>query len=190
MKKDNKKEKVNPLIKEQKTVKNIKIRETSAGEDENVVKKLVIITIVIAVVIIVIYAVTELIKKDPEPATDAVAGSINYDIVSVGTILNRPYDEYYVLVYDSLDENAVLYSTILTKYMQDTEDKDNLKIYFCDLNNKLNSGYYNVGNDNVSNPKATKVDEFDFSDLTLLKVNNGKINKYIEDLEKIKETLK
>lgn len=185
MKKDSKKEKINPVIKNQKTIKNIKVNENS--EDENVVKKLIIITIVIAFIMGIVYIATEFVKDEPEKNEEAVAGEINYDKVAVGTILNRPYDEYYVLVYNAEDTNAVLYSTILTKYMQ---KEDSLKIYFCDLNNKLNSSYYNIGSDNISNPKATTIEEFDFSDLTLIKVNNKKITKYVEKLEDIKEILK
>ena len=58
------------------------------------------------------------------------------------------------------------------------------------MNNKLNNTYYNVGGDNKSNPKATKVEDFDFGDLTLLKISKGKIVEYLEDYEIIKEKLK
>lgn len=187
MKKENKKEKINPMVKNQKNIKNIKVKSSSVSDDENVVKKLIIITIVIAVIIGIVYGVTELVKKDEKIEDTSVAGEINYDKVSAGTILNRPYDEYYVLIYDADDTKAVLYSTILTKYMN---EEDSLKIYFCDLGNKLNSQYHNVNNDNLSNPNASKVEDFDFGDLTLIKVKKGKIVKYIEDLEEIKEILK
>ena len=185
MKRNNKKEKINPMIKNQKKAKSIKVTEIS--EDENVVKKLIIITVIIAVFVGIIYVVTEFFKEEPQKNNDIVNGEINYDKVTVGTILNRPYDEYYVLIYNSEDPNAVLYSTILTRYMQ---KEDGIKIYFCDLNNKLNISYYNVESDNKSNSEATKVEEFDFSDLTLLKVQEGKIVKYLEDLASIKEILK
>lgn len=190
MKKNNNKEKINPIMSDQKKLKNIKVGNTVENEDENVVKKFVIISIVIAALIALIYGVTELLKDEEETTDPIVAGSINYDKVSVGTILNRPYDEYYVLVYDIEDSAAILYSTIMTKYMQNSQEEDYLKIYYCDLGNALNKKYYNVGNDNKSNVEAKSTEEFDFSDLTLLKIKNGKITKYIESLDKIKELLK
>lgn len=184
------KEKINPVIKNQKEVKKIRTTNINDTEDDNTIKSLVIIVIVIAVLIGIIYGVTELLKKDEETTDSVVAGSINYDKTTVGTILNRPYNEYYVLIYDADDSNAVLYSTILTKYMQNSNDEDYIKIYFCDLGNKLNESYYNVNDDNVSNETANNVGEFDFGDLTLLKIKKGKVEKYIEDLDEIKEILK
>ena len=184
-----KKEKINPIMGSQKTVKKIKMKENHDTEDENVVKKFIIITIVIAVLIAIVYGVTELIKGKEETKKSEISGKINYDKASVGTILNRPYEEYYVLVYSADNNDAVLYSTMLTKYMKNKENKDYVKIYFCDLANSLNSSYYNVGNDNKSNPDAKTTKEFDFGDLTLIKVKNNKISKYIEDLDEIKKIL-
>ena len=45
---------------------------------------------------------TEIQKKE-----EIKAGEINYDKVSVGTILNRPYDEYYVLDDKEAEENTI-----------------------------------------------------------------------------------
>ena len=179
--------KENPIMVDQKKVKNIKVDNS---EDTNEIKTFIIIVVVIAVVIGIIYGLTEIFKKDEVPTDDVVAGSVDYDKTAVGMILNRPYDKYYVMVYNSEDDKAVLYSTILTKYTQNSEDKDYVKIYFCDLNNKLNSSYYNKNNDDKSNPKAKTVEDFDFGSLTLLKIEKGKITKYIEDLDSIKEILK
>ena len=187
MKKKTKKEKINPLVMEQKQIKNIKVDNSSVENDENVIKSMTIITCIIVVLIAIVYGVTELLKEKPEEVKEVVAGNINYDKVSVGMLLNRPYDEYYVLVFNSEDSKAILYSTVLTQYLQKEEKK---KIYFCDLNNNLNSPYYNVNNDDKSNPKATKIEDLDFGEITLLKIKNNKINKYIENLDEIKEVLK
>jgi len=186
-KNDSKKSRENQVIMEEKKIKWLKIKDTT--EDENEIKAFIIIIAVIAILVGAIYGLTELLKKDEVAADNTSIGEINYDIVSVGTLLNRPYDEYYVLVYNSDDSKAMLYTALLNRYIQNTNDKDYVKIYHCDLKNKLNSNYYNVNNDNKSNANVTKTEEFDFSDLTLIKVNNGKITKYIEKYEKIKEIL-
>ena len=54
------------------------------------------------------------------------------------------------------------------------------------MGNFLNADYY-VGSDGESNPDAQNISEFAFGDLTLIKVENGKITKYLEDVDAIKE---
>jgi len=174
---------------EKKIIKNERIKYNT-NEDENIIRKLIIITIVVMVAIAGVYLVTELLKKDETKEKVVTPGVINYDKLSVGTLLNRNYKEYYVLVYDSKDEKAVLYSTLLNRYMSQKEQKDYVKIYYCDLDNKLNKEYYNVNNDDKSNPKAENISELDFGKLTLLKVKNGKIVQYVEAFDEIKDILK
>ncbi len=181
--------KENPLIKDIKMNKKAKIKNVTS-DDENEIKRFVIIILVIAVIMGIIYGITELFnnKKDSD-TVDVIDGQINYDKVAVGTILNRPYDEYYVMVYDSTSKEAVKYSAMMTTYKGKTEEEP-LKIYYCDLNNSLNKKYYNVNEDNKSNKKAQKVEDFDFGDLTLLHIKKGKITEYIEDYKTIQEKLK
>jgi len=182
----NKKEKVNPIINTQKDIKNIKIKGTNSSDD-NTIKKLIIIIFIIVVILVFLYGFTEILKKDESNEDPIVTGTVNYDKISVGTLLNRPYDNYYVMVYNAEDNDAVLYSTILTKYMQKTEN--NKKIYFCDLNNKLNNEYYDINKDGKSNPEATSIDALNFGNLTLLEIEKGKIVNYIEDIDGIKKIL-
>lgn len=181
------KSKVETKNQKNKKVKNIKVDKVV--EDNNEIKAFAIIVIVIIVLIGCIYGLTEILKDD-EPIDNKVTGEINYDLVTVGTLLNRPYDEYLVLLYNEEDNNSALYSSIMTKYMQKSGEKDYVKLFQCDLSNSLNKMYYNVNEDNKSNPKATKIEDFDFGDVTLLKIKNGKVSEYIEDLDKIKELLK
>ena len=187
MEKKNKKLKENPIMVDQKKIKSIKVDNS---EDTNEIKSFIIIVVVIAILVGIIYGLTEIFKNDEVPADDVITGMIDYDKTTVGTILNRPYDKYFVMVYNSDDSKAVLYSTILTKYMQNSEEKGYTKIYYCDLNNKLNSEYFNKNNDGKSNPKAKTIQELNFGDLTLLQIEKGKITKYIEDVNVIKEILK
>ena len=64
MKKRRTKEKINPLMKDQTELKNARIKSDNIeSEDENTVKKFIIITIVMAIIIGGLYAFTELIKK-------------------------------------------------------------------------------------------------------------------------------
>ncbi len=188
-----KKQKENPLMKDSKKVKNIKMGKISneSTEDGNEIKRFIIIVLVITVIAGVVYFVTEkFTKKDEEEYVDPIqAGSIDYDKVIVGTIFNRPYDDYYVLVYNSEDQNAVKYSNLMATYTESMIG-NNKKIFFCDLNNALNKDYYDVNADKKSNPKAKSLEELDFGDLTLLEIKSGKIVKYSESYEEIKDILK
>lgn len=115
-----------------------------------------------------------------------VAGEVNYDRAIVGTMFNRPEKEYYVMAYDESVSKAVYYSSLSTNY---TTNKDGaLKVYHLDLQNVLNSSYY-VGSDGESNRKATKPSEIKLKDLTLIKIQNGKIVKYLENITDIEKEL-
>ena len=190
MKKNKVKE--NPIM--MKDVDNKKLKKNNIGlsndEDENAIRSFVIIVIVIAVLAGVIYFLTnKFVAKNDEYVDTVTPGSINYDIVSVGTMFNRPYDDYYVLVYNVEDTAAVKYSAIMSKYKENSEKDGYKQIYICDLNSSLNSKYYNVNNDHKSNPKATGINDLNFGDLTLLEIKNSKIVKYVEKYDTIKEML-
>lgn len=180
-----KKLKENPLMSDGKNTK--RINKGFVSEEENEVKTFIIIVLVIALLAGIIYFVTDYFKNKDEADTNTTTASINYDKVSVGMFLNRPYENYYILVYDSESADAIKYSTLISLYKQKSDAK---KIYFCDLNNSLNNKYYNVNNDNKSNPEAKEIKDLDFGDLTLLEIKNGKIVKYIEDYTTIQEKLK
>ena len=189
-KKNNLKE--NPLMNDKKNLKKIKGGlGVTKSEDDNEIKKFIIIVVVLGIIVALVYGLTLLINnKESDYVYTPQSGKINYDTVSVGTILNRPYDEYYVLIYDQNNTKVSEYATTLAMYMDSSDEKEYIKIYYCDLGNELNSSYYNVGDDNKSNPKATKVSEFDFGEITLLHIKNGKITEYIENYTTIQEKLK
>jgi len=186
--KKNNRVKENQVMIDQSKIRKIKMHDSN--NNENVIKTFIVLITVIILLIGGIYGLTELLKKDDNKNNSNITdGTINYDRVTVGTLLNRPYDDYYVLVYNSEDDNSILYSSMLLKYMNKSSEDNYIKIYYCDLNNSLNKKYYNVNEDNKSNPNATKISEFDFGDITLIKVTKGQIKIYLEDLNKIKEVL-
>ncbi len=182
------KTKENPIMHNKKvTAKNLGL-----SEDENEIKRFVIIVIAIAVIAGIVYIATEAFnKKEAEYEDTPTTGAINYDVVTIGTLLNRPSDDYYVLIYDSEKNDAVKYATLMDLYIDENSKEKNYKpIYLCDLSNSLNKEYYNVNNDNKSNPKATKIEELDLGDLTLIQVKKGKIVKYVEDYKTIHDLLR
>lgn len=176
------KKNINPLFGNQKRIKSVNF----SSDDDNIIKKFIITVVIIVLLVGIVYGATELFKKK-DNNVDVTQGEVNYNIVTIGMLLNRPEKEYYVVIYDQNDSNAVMYSAMISNY---ANNNGKLKVYYCDLSNKLNSSYYNINNDNKSNPDAKKISELDLGDLTLIKVSNGKIVKYLENYEDIKSYLK
>lgn len=185
MAKAKKQEKLNDKVKT-RNIKKVDIDKYTSEESKEV-KRFIIILLSIIVLVLAVYGITRLVNKDKNNNDDrtVTAGSIDYDKVSVGTLFNRADSEYYVIVYDGEAPNAIYYSALMNKYMD--KEKSN-KVYFCDLSNELNKKYY-VGEDKDSNPNATTSSELAFKDLTLIKIKNGKIVKYLETLDTIKTEL-
>ena len=185
MAKAKKQEKLNDKVKT-KNIKKVDIDKYTSEESKEV-KRFIIILLSIIVLVLAVYGITRLVNKDKNNNDDrtVTAGSIDYDKVSVGTLFNRADSEYYVIVYDGEAPNAIYYSALMNKYMD--KEKSN-KVYFCDLSNELNKKYY-VGEDKDSNSNATTSSELAFKDLTLIKIKNGKIVKYLETLDTIKTEL-
>ncbi len=161
--------------------------EKYISDESRELKNFIFILLGIIVLVLIVYGVSRIFVKDKETTTDneVIPGEVNYEIVSIGTMLNRIDKEYYVMIYDVEDPNAVLYSAIINKYASNEKAKP---IYFCDLGNKLNSSYY-VGKDGKSNPDAQEIKDLALKDVTLIKVKNGKITKYIEEIDTIKKEL-
>lgn len=168
-----------------KNKKGINIDKYETDESKEV-KRFILILFGIIIIVLACYGITKIVKENKKDDTEekVTAGVIDYDKVTVGTILNRNINEYYVIVYNQKDENAIYYSAIVTKYMKTDKAK---KVFFCDLDNEINAKFYSKDKD--SNPKATKASDFSFKELTLIKVKNGKVDKYIEDLDTIKKEL-
>ncbi len=159
-------------------------------EDQKELTRFFIVLLIVVVMVTGIYFLTRIFvtkdlgkKNDTAATEEVVEGNVNYSVTSVGQILNRPYDSYYVLVYDSKGEYIYDVSNILMLYSLNEKAKH---IYRVDLSNHLNKDFYDKENENVN---ATSVEEFKFGDLTLLYIKNGKVNKYITDLSKIKTEL-
>ena len=175
--------KLNDKINDKKA-KKIKT-EKYVSDDSKEIRRFVIILFSVIIVVLAVYGISKMLLDEPndEYVHKTTAGVVDYDMVSVGTMLNRNYDEYYVAIYDEEDPKAVFYSTIITLY---TNKDDALKVYYCNLGNYLNQKY-KAEEDEETNPNATSISELSLGSLTLIKVKNGKIVDYIEDIDTIRE---
>jgi hypothetical protein len=158
------------------------------AEQEEMLKFVSVILVVLACVggiylLTRAFVTKDLFNKDETKESSKV--EVNYKSAIVGNIMNRPYNEYYVMVYDTTSEAASELSTVITNFENRT-DEAKLHMYIVDLHNKLNADFYNPEKENK---KATGVSNFMFGDRTLLKIKGGKVEKYITDLAKINEEL-
>lgn len=187
------KEKASKVVKKDK-VKKEKVKKNkiyySKTEEKNELKKFLIVILVVLGCVGAIYLITrafvtkDLFNKDEDKTEEVVPVTPNYDIAIIGTMLNRPEDVYYVVIYDTVEGKYIGdMSTLVSSYNSKEGHKH---IYTVDLSDHLNKEYYDPENVNV---KATSVSEIKVGDITLIKVKKGKIDKYITDYEKMKKEL-
>ena len=137
------------MEKEKNTEQN-KVKYRTAEQDE-MLKFLGVIAIVVVCVALLYFLTRAFVTKDlftknETKTEDVVQGSVNYSIASVGQILNRPYDEYYVFVYDTTGDYAADMNSLLTKY---NSKEKKLHAYKVDLSNYLNKEYYQPKDDTL-----------------------------------------
>ncbi|HIS18964.1 MAG TPA: hypothetical protein IAC02_10205 [Candidatus Coprovivens excrementavium] len=167
--------------------KNKKINYAATTEQKEI-RNLCIVVLVVVLCVGGIYLLTrafvtkDLFSNDEED--QVVAGSINYDVAIMGQILNRPYDEYYVAIYNSED---LSYSTDMNILISEYNSKEeHLHIYTVDLANTMNIEYYDPENVDT---KVKKLSDLKVGDITLLKIEDGKIDKFIVDYAKMEKEL-
>ena len=88
------------------------------SEDSSEIRNLIIITVIIALIATGLYFLTEKVlnKKENNNTSEVI---FNYDEATIGTMFNRPYDEYYAFIYDSTDDNSAVYNNIVKTYPTD-----------------------------------------------------------------------
>lgn len=165
-----------------KKIKKVKDKKYK-NEDEQEISRFIKILLIVVVFILGVYFFTStVVKKEYDINKNITKGQISNTNIIVGNVLNRPQNEYYVLVYDTTSNKVAIYDTLLNLY---TSKKDALRIYSIDLNNHLNKKYQSKS----TNPNAEKIEDFKFGEITLLKIKNNKVDKYLENIDAIKVEL-
>ena len=156
-------------------------------EEKKAVKNFAIILLIVLLCGIAVYFITrafvskDLFKKEEEESKMQDV-TLSYDTALVGTMLNRPSDDYYVVLYNEAKDQSFVYANFRISYTRETDHKP---LYFVDLGNKLNEGHESDKTDVSGEVKDMKFGEF-----TLLRVQKGKITKTITDIEKAAKELK
>lgn len=156
-------------------------------EEQMEIKKFLLVLFGLIIIIIGIYFFTrafvtkDLFKKESEITyTD---GKINYDVVVVGTMLNRNNSEYYVMAFSNEDNDATYYNTLVAKYKSKEKAK---QVYYLDLENELNKKYVAQEQEEASN-SFKRIQDLKLGKITLLKIKDGKVEKFITNPDEIKK---
>lgn len=184
MMKKSKDNNINPKVDKRELKKLAK--QVNITEEQAVLKKFVIIVLILIVLIVGIYFFTRaFVTKDlkDNKTNETTEVTFDYSKIILGTLLNRPYDEYYVIAYNSEDLQVNYYANMISMY---SSKEDAKKIYVADLNDSLNEKFYNKSE---TNPSAKKVEDLKLGDLTLIKIKDKNIVKYVEGTQNIKSEL-
>lgn len=154
-------------------------------EEQQEMFKFIIVLIVVILLILGIFLLSKVLIKDKVSDLSYTDGSVSTTAIIVGTMLNRPESEYYVLAYDTTSSDASSYVTYASYYKSKATNP--IKIYYLNLNSVFNQNYYVESN---SNPKAKKISDLKITNGTLIHVKNGKITEYIEGIDAISSKLK
>ena len=152
------------------------------SNDEQEISSFIKILIGVVIVIAGIWLITNHINKDKNSDLNNTKGTVDYNLIVVGSIFNRPETEYYVLAFDSKDNNAVVYNSFLNSYQ--AKEKA-LRIYYINLDNEFNKDYYSE----KGNSNAKSLEELKISNPTLIKIKDKNIVKYVEGKDNIKSEL-
>lgn len=165
-------------------VKNKKVKETKIMSDDVVkVRNMLILLVGVVIVCVGLFFLTEkMIEKDTIKNEEINEVEFDNDIATIGTMFNRNYDEYYVLLY-SKEEHSKDLDSVLDAY----RSSDNyIKTYFIDLDLKIN----NLVLGEEFNKKPNNSNEVKVNDATLYKINKGKVTTSYSGVEDIKNILK
>lgn len=154
-------------------------------EEQMEIKKFIFVLLGLLILLLGVYFFTKaFVTKDLHKNTNDVnytEGKVSYDVVIAGTMLNRLVSEYYVYAFSNEDTNSVYYNTLVSNYSK--KDKA-LQVYFLDIDNALNKDYVDKNN---ASKNFTTIKELKLGKLTLMKVKDGKVTKYITNEEEIKK---
>lgn len=150
------------------------------------VKKFLFVLLGLIIILVGVYYFTRaFVTKDLIKTTSEVNyqdGIINYNVVVVGTMLNRVENEYYVMAFSGKDIKTAEYNTLISKY---GKVEKSLKVYYLDTDNELNKKY--VATDDKVSTTFTNLKELKLGNLTLLKIKEGKVVKLLTSEDKIKK---
>lgn len=155
-------------------------------KNDNELTKLIKIVLIVTAIMIIFYGITILVTKNAKTETNNTTQNkqkaiIQYDDIIIGTMLNKPQNEYYVLIKKDDDNRIAEYDTLM-KIISSKSDAP--KFYTANLTDTFNKKYLaKEAND------SSDMSEFRVTGTTLVKVVDGDIEDIYSNHDSIKEEL-
>lgn len=156
-------------------------------EEQKEVKKFIFVLLGLIIIVVGVYFFTRaFVTKDLFNTNEVTyqEGKINYDVAIVGNMLTRPEKDYYVFAFSNESTKVNYYNTLVNLY---AKEENSLKIYHVDLENELNKKY--VATDNAASTSFDTIKNLKLGEVTLIKVQDQKVTKYLTNIEDIKKEL-
>lgn len=175
------KNKMKLKYKPQKRERNKKVETTKMDETIIVLKNITGILVFLGLAYLCVWGMTKLgLFEKGYTAPEKEAATIDTDYIAIGSVFNRKDNTYYV-IFDNYQDSYVKDNYIDTLL----KNKTNMKVYKVDMGQNENKKYASE----EENPKAKNASELKIKGITLIRIKNGKIDKYISGSDAIAEYL-
>lgn len=106
------------------------------------------------------------------------ATEISTEYIMVGTVFNRPEKDY-IVIFDDYSKNR-------NPYVNTLAENYKFRAYKVDMSKPENSKYKSE----EANTNVKKDSDLKINDVTMIRITNGRVSKYIVGADKIEEYLK
>lgn len=170
------------MANKKKQVKKVNKKVNKKTEEENEMKGLIKTIIIVLASFLVCYLLFLLMDKigmfeKGYERPDNSSNEFTYNTAIIGTVFNRPENEYYV-AFDEENGNNY-FDSLLSLY------KGSLQIYKVNMSLGINAKYKSE----IGNSKAIRSNELKIATPTLIKIKNGSIVRYLESINDIESEL-
>ncbi len=175
------KNKMKLKYKTQKRERN-KVQETTTKDEVlNVVKTVLGIGIFLGLAYLCVFGMTKLgLFEKGYTAPEAKEITVDPDYIAIGSVFNRKDSTYYVM-FDNYSDSYVKDAYIDTLL----KSKTDMKVYKVDMGQNENKKFASE----EENKEAKTASELKIKGITLIRIKNGKIDKYISGSDEIEEFL-
>ena len=154
--------------------------------DDNDILSFIKIIIVIILLVAVVWLIAAFVNKefnndDDTKKDDEVTSTIQNQEILGTSIFTKADKEYYVLVYDGSEDNhwGKYYAMLYADYAY-IKDEDKLPMFWVDLSDPLNKDIVAKDAESI-NTKPSKYEDLSVGSPALIRIKNGKLDKYYDD---------
>ena len=170
--------------KERKKIKKNKIIERQFNDDNNETSRMIKISIGVIAFFAIVYFIIAFATGEIKFGKEKTVTNIQYEEIQIEQTFKQQDSAYFVLCYDSTDDNKESLIYLLTDRLKETAP-----VYKVDLSKSYNKNHLV---DDESKVKATSdnISELKVVYPTLIKVSNGKSVKLVAGFDNIKKYVK